>query len=255
MRLFEATTHEINRLDRARTAVVVPFAAVEQHGPHLPVGTDTIITQALGERLEKRIPDRVLLLPVELFGSSPHHLVFSGTLSLTSRTFLEVAWELADSLARHGFHHFLLLNGHGGNQALLNVAVQEIRLKRPELKIAHATYWTVAAEEFARIRESKEGGMGHACEMETSILLALRPELVRRELAEPGGDPPRSAWDHHDMLRPALVGQFRFWSEMTRNGVLGDPTLAKAAKGERFLEAAVRALEGIAAALLEGKIG
>jgi creatinine amidohydrolase len=263
MHLADLTWPEVQALDR-ETPVVVPFAAIEQHGPHLPIGTDTYITEGILWRLEARAPESALWLPVERFGSSPHHMPFPGTVTLSSRTFLDVAREVVESFAEHGFRRFLLLNGHGGNQALLNVAVQEVRLGAGrivpapgarELRVVHATYWTIAREAFARVRESAPGGMGHACEMETSIMLALRPELVKRELAVADGDPPRSRFDHRDMLEPASVGQFRFWDEWSRRGPIGDPSTASAEKGQRFLDAAVDALIELLGELRKGGIG
>jgi creatinine amidohydrolase len=254
MLLEEAAWPEVKRL-APETVVVVPFAAIEQHGPHLPIGTDTFITDGLVRRLDRRLGSELLALPVQRFGSSSHHLRFPGTTTLSARTFLDAAIELVLSMAAHGFRRFLLLNGHGGNQSLLNVAVQELRERRPELTAVHATYWAIASEGFAAIRESPDGGMGHACEMETSVILALRGDLVHRDRLEAGGEPPRSRFDHRDMLRPAPVGQFRYTEEWTESGVIGDPTTASAQKGERFMEAAVEAVAELVQALRAGKIG
>ncbi len=254
-KLYESTWQEVENLPRETTVTILPFAAIEQHGPHLPIGTDSLITAGLADALDGRMPEKVLILPVQRFGSSPHHMVFSGSLTLTSRTFLDVAVELAGSLHHHGFRRGILLNGHGGNQALLDVATQEIRLKFPDFRIVHATYWVLAAERFAQIRESPPGGMGHAGEMETSIVLHLRPDLERSELAGPDGIEARSRFDHKDMLEPARVGQFRFWNEMSAKGVLGDPATASAEKGKRFLDAATDALVELVEAVIEEKIG
>ncbi|HVR76321.1 MAG TPA: creatininase family protein [Planctomycetota bacterium] len=254
MQLVRLTSKEVESL-AGTTPVVVPFAAVEQHGPHLPTGTDTFITEGILERLEEIAPGRFLSLPVQRFGSSPHHMPFAGTVTLSSRTFLDVALELVTSLASHGFTNFLFLNGHGGNQSLLDVAVQEARLARRGLRVVHATYWKVAREAFAAIRESPSGGMGHACEMETSVMLALHPELVRLDLMAPGGSAPRSRLDHRDMLEPGQVGQFRYWDEWSANGVIGDPRSASAEKGRRFLDAAAAGVLEVLDALLEGKLG
>lgn len=253
MKLQAMTWPEIDELDPAEIAVLFPVAAIEQHGPHLPLGTDSFITTGLARRLEERDPGRILLGPTQQVGSSPHHLVFPGTLTLSSRTFLDVMGELVDSLARAGFRKFIYLNGHGGNQALLNVAVQEARLARPGIQVLHATYWTLAAEAFRQIRESSPGGMGHAGEMETSVMLTLHPDLVRMELARPDGRECPGHLDHRDMLEPGRVGLFRYWDEWSEKGVLGDPTTATAEKGERFLDAAVEALLVVVDDLLAGK--
>jgi len=254
MLLEEMTSPEVRALSR-ETVVVIPFAAIEQHGPHLPIGTDTLITEGLVRGLERRMRERFLALPVQRFGASAHHLPFAGTTSLSTRTFLDVARDLGTSMAGHGFKKLLLLNGHGGNQSLLNVAVEELRIRDPEIRAVHATYWVIAQSAFQAIRESPEGGMGHACEMETSAILALREDLVRKDRAARGGSPPRSRFDHRDMLRPAEVGQFRHFDRWSPSGVIGDPTTASAEKGARFLEAAVDALAELVEALGAGRIG
>ena len=264
MYLADLTSPEVDALDR-EIPVVIPFAAIEQHGPHLPTGTDSYILEGILRRLEARGQDACLWLPVQRYGSSPHHMPFCGSVTLSSRTFLDAARELAESFIAHGFRRLLLLNGHGGNQSHLNVAVQEVRMgssrgitppaDRRSVRIVHATYWVIAAEAFAGIRESPRGGMGHAGEMETSVMMVLYPKLVKRNLLAADGEPGRNRFDHQDMLEPGCVGQFRFWDEWSRRGPLGDPTCASAEKGEKFLDAAVDALLELLGELRAGRIG
>jgi creatinine amidohydrolase len=264
MHLADLTSPEVAALPR-EIPIVVPFAAIEQHGAHLPIGTDTLIVEGILRRLDLRDRAACLWLPVQRFGSSPHHMPFAGSVTLSSRTFLAVAIELAQCFVVHGFRNFLFLNGHGGNQSHLNVAVQEFRMGGGErvtgsaegrqLRVVHATYWVIAAEAFAQIRESPLGGMGHACEMETSVILALHPDLVRRDRARADGSPPRTRFDGRDMLAPGPVGQFRFFDEWTTTGPIGDPSTASAEKGERFLDAAVDAIAELLDALRANLVG
>ena len=264
MYLADLTTEEVDRVDR-RLPVVVPFAAIEQHGPHLPIGTDAYIVEGILKTVESRSPDSCLWLPTVRYGSSPHHMPFAGSITLSSRTYLDVACEVTRSISAHGFRDIVLFNGHGGNQSHLNVAVQEIRMgggravtSVPEsrsLRVVHATYWVIAREAFAEIRESSPGGMGHAGEMETSVMLALHPELVRSERRIADGRLGRSRFDTHDMLDPGSVGQFRFFDEMSDRGPIGDPSSATAAKGHRFLDAAANALLELLDTFWNGQIG
>jgi len=126
---------------------------------------------------------------------------------------------------------------------------------RSELKIIHATYWVLAAEKFAEIRDSEPGGMGHAGEMETSVMLALHANLVRTDCLEPDGEEQRCRFDHKDMLEPGKVGQFRLWNEWSRKGAIGDPTVASAEKGELFIEAAVDSIAELVDEFKAGRIG
>jgi creatinine amidohydrolase len=238
MYLKNATWHEIDDLDRD-AIVIVPFAAMEQHGPHLPFETDTRIAEEIVRRIEARMPSDVLLLPVHWAGYSPHHMDFAGSITLTAETFLRVAVEVAGSIAKAGFRRFLLLNSHGGNRALLDVAAVELKVLYPQAAFVSATYWNIARRELEALRESAEGGMGHACELETSIMLSVSPETVLLQLAAADGSWPCSEYFAHDMLGGAQAGLAFSFSELTRSGVNGDPTTASAAKGERFLSAIV----------------
>jgi creatinine amidohydrolase len=152
---------------------------------------------------------------------------------------------LCASLVAMGARRILLLNGHGGNDIPCKAALREIKTGFESLRdlyIAYAAYWNLAAEEFTAIRESPEGGMGHACEMETSMMLAEHPELVDRARLTRGGPSPEGGFLTIDMLKGQpfyLVNEF---DEFSETGVIGLPEFATAEKGARFLEAAARAV-------------
>ncbi len=131
MRLVEMTAPEVRALDRDRTLVVAPIAAVEQHSHHLPVGTDTILAGAVADGLDAALPDRVLLLPVLWLGASEHHLPFGGTLTATLPTYETLLVELLTPLLRDGFRRALILNGHGGNIDSLHVALRRLDVAFP----------------------------------------------------------------------------------------------------------------------------
>jgi len=216
-----------------RDTVVVAFGATEQHGPHLPLATDALI----GDRLAKLIADRLdaFVAPTVRIGCSSHHLAFPGTLSVSDDTFGAVVGDVVRSLARGGFRHVVLIPTHGGNFAPLGAALA--RLGPIDGVEIHALTDVRVLLAIAQLGASDYdvpigcGGL-HAGEWETSMLLAIHPELVRMDLAEAGytGD-----------LETALGKLFHDGVDsISANGVLGDPTVASAEHGERYWELAVQ---------------
>jgi creatinine amidohydrolase len=238
---------EVAALPRDKVVTVFCISALEQHSLHLPMGTDFFIGRELVRRLEAQFPDGLLCLPVVWFGSSSHHMDFAGTISATPRTMTDVLRDVAASIHAHGFRKLLLLNSHGGNRALLARSLQELGQEIPDLQIAGATYWDLAKDELSAIRETPFGGMGHACELETSIILAIHGDLTDMTKAEVDGGDGGSAsrFTRGEMLSPSLVETYKSFKSITRNGGFGDPTLASAEKGERMLDAIVRGLRAL----------
>jgi creatinine amidohydrolase len=159
---------EIRAIDAGRAVALVPSAAVEQHGPHLPLDTDAFLCTSVVEAAAGRAMEGgpVLVAPTVALGLSEHHMAFPGTLTLQPSTFAAVVSDVCRSLARHGFRRQLIVNGHGGNSSLLGVAVQQLGFDEP-VHIAAVDYWSLGAEAAAQVRESPAGGNGHACEFET----------------------------------------------------------------------------------------
>jgi creatinine amidohydrolase len=175
----EYTRDELRSM--ADAVVVLPVGATEQHGPHLPVGTDHFAVEHIAIEAAKGVADRipVLVAPALPYGSSPHHLAFGGTLSLGTETYLRVVSDLVESLLIDGFRRVFVLNGHGGNNELIQLAVRDLALKRPA-DLAAASYWTIAMDDLVRVEANRYGRFpGHAGTFETSLVLALRPELIR----------------------------------------------------------------------------
>jgi creatinine amidohydrolase len=228
---------ELRALAERDAIVLVPVAAMEQHGPHLPVLVDSLLCAEVALRSARRIAARqpVVVAPAVWSGLSEHHMPFGGTFTLDFPTFFALLRCLCRSLVQQGFRRIFLLNGHGGNRFALRVVVDQLA---GELggSLATATYWEPAAGAIARILE-QQPGVQHACEAETSMVMALRPELVdAARLAEAKFiEPP-----HTVTQRGAHV--WRSFAARTPTGVLGDPTAASAAKGERLLDAAAKAI-------------
>lgn len=226
----------------AARVFIVPLGSLEQHGYHLPLATDSIIIGELVKRIERELADEIVLAPVQWLGHSPHHTRF-GCVSLDLRPYMEMVIGMCRSLAAMGARRILLLNGHGGNDVPCRAAMRELKseLGRDGPAIAFASYWTLAAADFAKIRSSPRGGMGHACEMETSIMLVLRPELVATNDAVDDGTFGRGPYQVLDMLQPQPYYMVREFDELSASGTLGMPSHASAEKGEEFLAAAVAA--------------
>jgi creatinine amidohydrolase len=221
---------------------VVPLGSMEQHGKHLPLYTDSLIIGHIAGRVEALSSERIVMLPVQWLGHSPHHRRFA-CVSLDLFPYVEMIRGLCRSLVAMGARRILLLNGHGGNDVPCKAAMRELKSEfesLPDLYIAYATYWNLAAAEFTAIRESPEGGMGHACEMETSIMLARHPELVERSKAVRGGPSEERGFRTIDMLKGEPFFMINEFDEFSETGVIGMPEFASAEKGEKFLEAAAQ---------------
>lgn len=217
--------------------VILPLGATEQHGPHLPLGTDTLRAEALAQRLAARLPG-ALVAPVLPIGCSDEHAGFPGLLSLDAATLAAVIVDCARRMAAWGVTRLVLLSAHGGNGQALALAAERLRRELPALRV-----WlpaeTLAPDEAVLAVAAEEGitpeefGL-HAGEGETSEVLWLRPGLARLEAAEAGY--------RGDMATIVETLQRQGLKAVTPNGVLGDPARARADRGARYLEARAGAL-------------
>jgi creatinine amidohydrolase len=243
MRFHEMTAPELRRVARDATLVVAPLAACEQHSHHLATFTDTVLVTGVAEGVEKRLPDQVLLLPTQWMGASHHHLRFGGTLSASVDVHIDMIADLVTPLLEDGYQRVLVLNGHGGNVDTMQVALRRIQPRFSRCVLSAASYWDLASKELAALAEGPRKSMGHACEFETSMMLALRPDLVRVDQIR--DDPARD-----DV---ALRGLFLADDMMqkTDHGCVGYPERASAEKGRRLLDAAVGRVVEVAQTLLK----
>jgi creatinine amidohydrolase len=230
MQLSDLTWPTIEALSKD-TPVVIPVAALEQHGHHLPLFTDSLLLAEIARRAAEKLNDRVLFTPLMWLGNSDHHLDFPGTLSASPRVYLDLLGGLAENLLTHGFKRIVFLNGHGGNDVPGRQAIFEVRQRhrdRADLLLLLATYWNLAPEAKNATPGLVQREMGHACEWETSMILRLAPHLVgdiTRLATVPSGnafDPVSRAWITKDRTAP---------------GHIGDPRAATAEKGEALLQA------------------
>lgn len=226
--LEEMTWTMVERaIEEGFRTVVVPVGSIEQHGPHLPLGTDTYLGDCLGRRLAERLGN-ALVAPTIRPGCSGHHLDFPGTISVSTEALIRVVEDVCASLDRHGFENIILLPSHGGNFAPVQTATQEIAPRLRANLIALADLEGL----IERMREAAvEAGVpeeavgGHSGAGETSFVMAYRPELVRSSEMAPGYIGP--------LTRRYVRRGFK---AVTETGVLGDPRHASREIGERFIE-------------------
>lgn len=232
MKFEEMTAPEIRSLDKETILVVLPIAACEQHGPHMPTGTDTIICNAVAEGVEQENSNSVLLLPTLWLGASRHHLRWGATLSTGSlATYTSILTEILEPLLEDGYRRVLLLNGHGGNIDPMRVAVRTLQPTYPEVLLTAASYWSIAEAEIAELMEGEVKSVGHACEAETSLIMHLRPELVSESMIE----------NFIDYAPDNVDGVFicQDMKQRTAKGATGRPDLASAAKGAQMFNSIV----------------
>jgi len=218
--------------------VLLPVASTEQHGPHLATGVDDFLCSEVCRRTAGKLASGqpVVVAPTVWFGLADHHVAFGGTFSISLATYHAVLRDLCRSILQAGFRRIVLVNGHGGNiQALAAIAGELTR--EFAAPIATATYFMEGASEAADILEDQNGVM-HACEAETSMMMAAHPDLVDQTRLKDAHGPP---FDIPGSLQPSLK-RFRSFAELTSSGVAGDARKASAKKGEALLESYAAAL-------------
>ncbi|MBI3911939.1 MAG: creatininase family protein [Armatimonadetes bacterium] len=238
----EHTWPELREAARQGRVVVLPVGTIEQHGPHLPLATDCITSREMSRLAVERCPADAVLMPQVHYGFNEHHLDFPGTIAVDGPTFINYVTDIGKSVAHHGFRKILFINGHGSNVPFLDIAARNITNRTPAI-CALAPWWTLAEPAVTEIRESEiPGGMAHGCELETSVLLYLRPDLVDMSQAVKDINFPPSKWIYWDLQKSSPVTFMDFFSRFSRTGINGDPTLATREKGERVVECVVNNL-------------
>ena len=233
---------QLKKLAEANAVVIVPVGSMEQHGPHLPVKVDALLATEVARRsaLKVQTHQPIVVTPTVWCGLAEHHMDFSGTLTLDFETFHALLKNLCRSIRHHGFQRIFLLNGHGGNIAALNVICSELVRELDGLRVIAGTYWTLpeVAQKFAEILEVQRN-VRHAGEAETSMMLALEPELVDQAILSQADGTPEIPYYQSGISR------WVSFKEVSANGVIGSPSVATAAKGELLLEVASEGIAGV----------
>jgi creatinine amidohydrolase len=229
--LPDLTWQEVEELKKRTDKVLIPIGSIEQHGHHLPLSADTIIAFEVAKRVADKL--NIALAPPINFGFSVEHMEFSGTLSLDPLTLISLLKDLCSSFAKHGFKKIFIINGHGGNKAIIESAIQLIK---DELNVSlySFTLLSIAMKFFNKIRESKEGELGHADELETSLMLAICPDKVMMDKCI--DEPPKLK--AHLTFEPSKKEVAFAWKtkEISDSGVIGTPSKASAEKGRLMLD-------------------
>ena len=233
---------ELRALAAQDAVVVLPVASIEQHGPHLPVMTDTRLGQEVALRAARLAYDSrpVVVAPVMWAGLSEHHMPFGGTLTLSHATFRAVLRDLVLSLTRHGFRDILISNSHGGNIIAMQQAIDELAPEVPATLVG-TTYPMEAAAEIGEILEDQDG-VQHACEAETAMMMACEGDLV--DDSDLAGLAAKTEGPRFLQAGRASY-RWRPFTHVTGNGVAGVPEKATPEKGARLLEASAAALAAL----------
>lgn len=244
-RYGEMTWPQVKAAAAQDRVALLPIATIEDHGPHLPIDTDLRLCNAVCELAAARAADRAVLVPAINHGYSPHHLDFPGALTIGPHTLIDYGLDVCKSLAHHGFRRILIVNGHGSNTPFVDI-IARLCVVETDALAAAVNYWNApgvcAVAEGLRESE-KVGGMNHAGEFETSLYLALAPELVDMQQAvrELGHRPTKNYWT--DLIAgDGPLAMMEHWSQLSESGVMGDPTKATAEKGRALLDAAANGI-------------
>jgi len=240
------------QIDPNRTIAILPTAAVEQHGPHLPVGVDTFINEGLCALLAERCPEAldIRILPVQAVGKSNEHLWAAGTLTLTAETALKAWTQIGLSLARAGVRKMLIVNSHGGNTDLISIVSRELRVRAGMYCVRMGWGAVGVPEALYGAQESAQGI--HGGDNETSLMLHFRPETVDMSLAAD------FRWTHDADDIPPVGSIAHGWiaSDVHPAGVAGEAHLATAEKGQRtaehYVAGVIDVLEQVARADISG---
>lgn len=247
---WENTSNDIK--DLACNAIVIqPVGSVEQHGRHLPLGTDSLINIELTKRLADLLNSKgvkATFLPLIPYGKSNEHLSFPGTISFSAQTFMQILQEIGDSCAKSGFKKLVFLNTHGGNHEIIDFMTREIRIHTGIEVFALHPFIKIVPEKIELNPTEERWGI-HAGQIETSIILEINEQLVKKELAR--RDYPEHIFERTYIDFSEKVPFGWLTEDISDSGVVGDPTLASPEQGQQLLESIVEVLSKVMLEIVE----
>jgi creatinine amidohydrolase len=245
----DLTWPEVNEAVRQERVILLPIGSTEQHGPHLPLDADNLFANSLCLEAGRRAPDKILVAPIISYGYNLHALDYPGTVHVGHDYLLGFCLSVCKSFAYHGFKRIAIVNGHGGNSAILEMVARRAILETDALVTSFMwlNLLRVDPNFVASFRESIfPGGTGHACEVETAVYLYLAGEKVEMEKAKDHiawyNRQGASGFQWGDLFGGGPVPIFEWASTFLEDGTFGQPTLATAEKGGRIFEEAARRL-------------
>jgi creatinine amidohydrolase len=239
----DMSSEEFGELDAARVIAVLPVAAIEQHGPHLPVATDTCINQGVLARAVELMPDDlpVAILPMLPVGKSNEHLAFPGTLSLSAETLIRVWTEVGEGVARSGIRKLVLFNSHGGQPQIMDIVARDLRVRLAMMVVAYS--WYAGGLPAGLFDDAEARDEIHAGAIETSMMLHLRSDLVRMDLAGEFFPLMRELAADYRHLSPTGAGRLAWMAQdLHPSGACGNARDADAERGGALVEHAAQTL-------------
>lgn len=231
---------EYDSIDPNRTIAILPIAAVEQHGPHLPVGVDSILNRGCIDLLIERAPADldIRILPVQQVGKSNEHIWARGTVTMTAHTLLDSWFELGQSVSRAGIKKLVFVNSHGGNEEIMGIVARELRVREQMLVVK--TGWTRFQPPDGMLSDVEKRHGIHAGDLETSLMLHFRPDLVQMDKAQDFRSIAARDEQHYKYLRPTGTHAYSWIaSDLNPAGAVGNALNATAERGRVFADAEV----------------
>ncbi len=228
--------------------VVVPLGSLEQHGHHLPMLTDSMIGGEIARRIEIELGEEAIFTPMIWTGASDHHLAMPGTVSVSNNVYVNLVSDILESLISAGFRKIFLLNSHGGNITPGRMAIYNTHLRhrdKLDLFIAFGSWFDIVAKEIREMDFLESEMVTHACELETSMILSVFPELVKMESARGAAIPFESAFYSPDWTKPNVIDVPRAFDQISISGAFGKPELGTHDKGVALFDLSVRQITAL----------